>query len=155
MGSGMTAAGHEWMMESGYDRPAEPDVQRPPMMKAQMVAEGLCYRREPGHHPPARRHLALDQRRHAPPVDHPAGENTPLPEGVSVVPVPDMDDSGDPNDGEMTFYYTNQQSARLMFYHDHAWGITRLNVYAGEAAPTSSPTTPSRRWSTVGSSRRG
>ena len=32
------------------------------------------------------------------------------------------------------FYYTNQQSARLMFYHDHAWGITRLNVYAGEAA---------------------
>ena len=35
----------------------------------------------------------------------------------------------------MTFYYTNQQSARLMFYHDHAWGITRLNVYAGEAAP--------------------
>ena len=34
----------------------------------------------------------------------------------------------------MTFDYTNQQSARLMFYHDHAWGITRLNVYAGEAA---------------------
>ena len=34
----------------------------------------------------------------------------------------------------MTFYYTNQQSARLMFYHDHAWGTTRLNVYAGEAA---------------------
>ena len=21
-----------------------------------------------------------------------------------------------------------------MFYHDHSWGITRLNVYAGEAA---------------------
>ncbi len=65
----------------------------------------------------------------------PANENTPYPEGVSVVPVPDMNDSGDPNDGAMTFYYTNQQSARLMFYHDHAWGITRLNVYAGEAAP--------------------
>ncbi len=66
----------------------------------------------------------------------PAGENTPYPEGVSVVPVPDMtDDPGDPNDGMMTFYYTNQQSARLMFYHDHAYGITRLNVYAGEAAP--------------------
>lgn len=65
----------------------------------------------------------------------PAGENTPYPQGVSVVPVPDMDDTGDPNDGVMTFYYTNQQSARLMFYHDHAWGITRLNVYAGEAAP--------------------
>ncbi len=37
-------------------------------------------------------------------------------------------------DGCETFYYTNQQSARLMFYHDHSWGITRLNVYAGEAA---------------------
>jgi hypothetical protein len=36
--------------------------------------------------------------------------------------------------GTLTFYYTNQQSARLMFYHDHAYGITRLNVYAGEAA---------------------
>ena len=34
----------------------------------------------------------------------------------------------------MTFFYNNQQSARLMFYHDHAYGITRLNVYAGEAA---------------------
>ncbi|MFZ2919857.1 MAG: multicopper oxidase domain-containing protein [Desulfosalsimonadaceae bacterium] len=65
----------------------------------------------------------------------PAGDSTAYPQGVSVVPVPDMNDSGDPNDGVMTFYYTNQQSARLMFYHDHAYGITRLNVYAGEAAP--------------------
>ena len=31
-------------------------------------------------------------------------------------------------------FYTNQQSNRLMFYHDHALGITRLNVYAGVAA---------------------
>ena len=37
-------------------------------------------------------------------------------------------------DGIGTYYYPNQQSARLMFYHDHAYGITRLNVYAGEAA---------------------
>lgn len=66
----------------------------------------------------------------------PANENTPYPQGVSVVAVPDMaaQDSGNPNDGVMTFYYGNQQSARLMFYHDHAYGITRLNVYAGEAA---------------------
>ncbi|MHB9116268.1 MAG: multicopper oxidase domain-containing protein, partial [Thermoleophilia bacterium] len=54
------------------------------------------------------------------------------PKGVSVNNVPDMPD---PGEGAMTFFYTNQQSARLMFYHDHAWGITRLNVYAGEAAP--------------------
>ncbi|MEE4275289.1 MAG: multicopper oxidase domain-containing protein [Thermoleophilia bacterium] len=65
----------------------------------------------------------------------PAGEDTPYPEGVSVKGVPDMENTDDPADGETTLYYTNQQSARLMFYHDHSWGITRLNVYAGEAAP--------------------
>jgi FtsP/CotA-like multicopper oxidase with cupredoxin domain len=61
----------------------------------------------------------------------PAGESTDYPKGVSVTNVPDMPD---PGPGAETFFYTNQQSARLMFYHDHAWGITRLNVYAGEAA---------------------
>ena len=35
--------------------------------------------------------------------------------------------------GKLTFYYTNQQSGRLMFYHDHAAALTRLNVYAGMA----------------------
>ena len=64
----------------------------------------------------------------------PAGENTPWPQGVSVENVPDMNACQAEDDGCMTFYYTNQQSARFMFYHDHAWGITRLNVYAGEAA---------------------
>ncbi|MBI5353042.1 MAG: multicopper oxidase domain-containing protein [Chloroflexi bacterium] len=64
----------------------------------------------------------------------PAGENTDYPQGVSVSNVPDMDLCGPVDDGCQTFFYTNQQSARLMFYHDHAWGITRLNVYAGEAA---------------------
>ncbi|HET9322392.1 MAG TPA: hypothetical protein VFO03_00820, partial [Gaiellaceae bacterium] len=61
----------------------------------------------------------------------PAGENTPWPRGVQAQNVPDM---ADPGPGSETFYYSNQQSARLLFYHDHAWGITRLNVYAGEAA---------------------
>jgi FtsP/CotA-like multicopper oxidase with cupredoxin domain len=61
----------------------------------------------------------------------PANESTLYPKGVSVTNVPDMPD---PGPGASTFFYTNQQSARLMFYHDHAWGITRLNVYAGEAA---------------------
>ncbi len=61
----------------------------------------------------------------------PAGETTPYKKGVSTRDVPDMPASGD---GAMTFYWTNQQSNRLMFYHDHAYGLTRLNVYAGEAA---------------------
>ena len=42
--------------------------------------------------------------------------------------------SNDPGVGSMTFYWTNQQGGRLMFYHDHAYGVTRLNVYVGEAA---------------------
>jgi FtsP/CotA-like multicopper oxidase with cupredoxin domain len=57
--------------------------------------------------------------------------NTSHPKGVSTTDVPDMPPT---NPGEMTIYYTNDQSARLMFYHDHAYGITRLNVYAGVAA---------------------
>ncbi len=61
----------------------------------------------------------------------PAGEITSYPKGVSVRNVPDMPD---PGDGSMTFFYTNQQSARMLFYHDHSYGITRLNVYAGEVA---------------------
>lgn len=65
----------------------------------------------------------------------PAGEDTPYPQGVSVVNVPDMENVDDPRDGIQTLYYTNAQNARLMFYHDHSYGITRLNVYVGEAAP--------------------
>ncbi len=73
----------------------------------------------------------------------PAGEPTPYAEGASVGQVPDMTgaskpasvpDCSAPDDGCQTFYWTNQQSARLMFYHDHAFGTTRLNVYLGEAA---------------------
>ena len=71
----------------------------------------------------------------------PANEPTAWPKGVSVQNVPDMVGNGKPanactadTSGCTTFYYSNQQSARLMFYHDHSFGITRLNVYAGEAA---------------------
>ena len=63
----------------------------------------------------------------------PAAQGDAWPEGVSVENVPDMNVCNADDDGCQTFYYTNQQSARLMWYHDHAWGITRLNVYAGEA----------------------
>ena len=36
--------------------------------------------------------------------------------------------------GTAEYYYPNQQSARLVWYHDHALGITRLNAYAGLAS---------------------
>ncbi len=61
----------------------------------------------------------------------PAGETTPYVKGASQQNVPDMPV---PAAGSATFYWPNQQGGRLMFYHDHAYGLTRLNVYAGEAA---------------------
>jgi len=45
--------------------------------------------------------------------------------------VPDMPD---PGPGSQTMYFPNNLSGRLMMYHDHASGITRLNAYYGEAA---------------------
>jgi FtsP/CotA-like multicopper oxidase with cupredoxin domain len=38
-----------------------------------------------------------------------------------------------PAANEADYYYPNDQSARLVWYHDHAWGITRINAYAGIA----------------------
>jgi FtsP/CotA-like multicopper oxidase with cupredoxin domain len=52
--------------------------------------------------------------------------------GAGALNVPDM---ADPGPGAQTLYFPNGGSARLMFYHDHAVGLTRLNVYGGMAAP--------------------
>ncbi len=83
----------------------------------------------------------------------PKGENsvngTLYSKGVSVQYVPDMwfDASGNvyntqaagrsnnPGQGSLTFYYPNQMGAREMIIQDRAYGITRLNVYAGESMP--------------------
>src|SRR4051812_8784857 len=32
------------------------------------------------------------------------------------------------------YYYPMNQSARMLWYHDHAWGTTRLNAYGGVAS---------------------
>jgi FtsP/CotA-like multicopper oxidase with cupredoxin domain len=70
----------------------------------------------------------------------PAAETNFYAKGMSFQNVPDMVGPGKPvpspskHDGVGTYYYPNQQSSRLMFYHDHAYGMTRLNVYAGEAS---------------------
>lgn len=61
----------------------------------------------------------------------PAGEATSYARGASLKNVPDMPD---PGPGAVTMYYPNNQSARMMWYHDHTLGLTRLNVYAGMAA---------------------
>ena len=36
--------------------------------------------------------------------------------------------------GQAEYYYPNDQSARLLWYHDHAHDLTRLNAYAGVAS---------------------
>jgi FtsP/CotA-like multicopper oxidase with cupredoxin domain len=79
----------------------------------------------------------------------PAGERSPYASGPGLVPVPDMwfDAGGrpvaegtpgatnDPGPGATTLYFTNAQSARFLYLHDDTFGLTRLSVYAGEAAP--------------------
>jgi spore coat protein A len=52
-------------------------------------------------------------------------------QGASFMNVPGFGASP----GTATYYYPNDQSARLVWYHDHAIGITRLNAYVGIAAP--------------------
>ncbi|MBI5582592.1 MAG: multicopper oxidase domain-containing protein [Deltaproteobacteria bacterium] len=39
-----------------------------------------------------------------------------------------------PGAGQATFIYPNEQQAGTLWFHDHAFGTTRLNVYAGMAA---------------------
>ncbi len=60
-----------------------------------------------------------------------AAKKPEMARGVSAKNVPDMPD---PGPGAMTYYYPNGQSGRLMFYHDHTIGLTRLTVYSGIAA---------------------
>lgn len=61
----------------------------------------------------------------------PLGEPGPYTRGVGAENVPDMDV---PGEGSITFYWPNTHSGRMLWYHDHTYGLTRLNVYAGEAA---------------------
>ncbi len=50
--------------------------------------------------------------------------------GASFMNVPGTN----PPKGTATYYYPMDQSARLVWYHDHAMGITRTNAYAGIAS---------------------
>jgi FtsP/CotA-like multicopper oxidase with cupredoxin domain len=61
----------------------------------------------------------------------PAADNTAYKSGSRVMNVPDMPF---PGEGSLNVYWPNDQSARLMWYHDHTFGLTRQNAYGGEAA---------------------
>ncbi|MEI6727317.1 MAG: hypothetical protein WCN81_13980, partial [Actinomycetes bacterium] len=79
----------------------------------------------------------------------PARERSAYRTGPSLIDVPDMwfDKQGrpadegapgatnDPGPGATTLYFPNDQSARFLYLHDDTFGLTRLSVYAGEAAP--------------------
>jgi len=52
--------------------------------------------------------------------------------GFSALFPPDMVAVTPP--GSYSLYWTNQQTARFLWYHDHAMHITRLNAYAGLAS---------------------
>ncbi len=60
-------------------------------------------------------------------ADHPNGIGV----GDSYQNVPDM---ADPGQGSQTLYYPMNLSGRLMMYHDHVSGLTKINAYAGEAS---------------------
>ncbi|MFY1690860.1 hypothetical protein [Plantactinospora sp. WMMB782] len=59
----------------------------------------------------------------------PAGEPTSYPRGAGFAAVPDMPE---PGAGASTAYYPNQQSGRLLCWHDQSEGIARLTVYSGQ-----------------------
>lgn len=79
--------------------------------------------------------------KHFLPIDHSLhGAERGIPEVRGIVHLhggktpPDSD--GYPEDWYVpgqsrTYYYPNQQDPALLWYHDHAMGINRLNVYAG------------------------
>ncbi|MFC3505140.1 hypothetical protein ACFOOK_29850 [Micromonospora krabiensis] len=61
----------------------------------------------------------------------PAGEITPYPTGVGLTHVPDMPP---PGAGATTLYFPNEQSGRLLWFHDNTLGLARLTVYSGQLA---------------------
>ena len=66
----------------------------------------------------------------------PASQTDPrLKRGKSFVDMGRALGKGNSPDGSAEIFYPNDQSARLLWFHDHAMGITRLNAYAGLAAP--------------------
>jgi spore coat protein A len=79
--------------------------------------------------------------KHFLPIDHTIhGAEKDLPEVRSVVHLhggkTPAESDGYPEDWyepgkSRTYYYPNQQEATLLWYHDHAMGINRLNIYAG------------------------
>jgi len=66
---------------------------------------------------------------------HPNAWITNDPAGMTGLPAdPDSGRPARPDGNTVTYTYDNSQIANHLWYHDHAMGITRLNVFAGLAA---------------------
>lgn len=81
---------------------------------------------------PSEHFLPIDHTIHGAEADKPAVRMVVHLHGAKTAPESD----GYPEDWIVSgksslFYYPNQQDAAMLWYHDHALGINRLNVYAG------------------------
>ena len=81
---------------------------------------------------PSEHFLPMDHTIHGAEADKPAVRTVVHLHGAKTAPESD----GYPEDwivpGKSSlYYYPNQQDAAMLWYHDHALGINRLNVYAG------------------------
>ncbi len=81
---------------------------------------------------PTRHMFEVDHNLHGAEADKPDARAIVHVHGAKAPP----DSDGYPEDWYVpgksaTYYYPNQQEAATLWYHDHAMGITRLNIYAG------------------------
>ena len=81
---------------------------------------------------PAHHFLTIDHSLHGAEADKPEVRGVVHVHGAKAPPESD----GYPEDWYVpgksrTYFYPNQQDAALLWYHDHAMGINRLNIYAG------------------------
>ena len=83
---------------------------------------------------PTSHFLPIDHRLHGAETDKPEVRTVAHVHGAKVPPQSD----GYPEDWytpgkSATYHYPNNQEAAMLWYHDHAMGINRLNIYAGLA----------------------
>ena len=81
---------------------------------------------------PARHFLPIDHSLHGAEIDTPEVRGVVHVHGAKAPPESD----GYPEDWYVpgksrTYFYPNRQEAAALWYHDHAMGINRLNIYAG------------------------
>jgi spore coat protein A len=81
---------------------------------------------------PKEHFLPIDRTIHGAEADQPAVRTVIHMHGAKTKPESDgyPDDWVVPGKSSL-YYYPNQQDAAMLWYHDHALGINRLNVYAG------------------------